>query len=375
MGWIAVRHFNRISTDEVLLDAIQALDDRDVQRVQDAIKLLQDDPQCESEVQFLRGARSLLLDRPDLALREFADLAPTGPFRISLLIMTGEALYRVGQLPEAENCLQQAIADAPENGHAHRWLATVYYDLGSMDRALFHLEALSRIDPGDLRPHRMRGVIYNDFGEYERAEVAFQKAVDLAVLPSDQSNVLVSLATVQMARKEFQAALQSLERCQDSATVLSAKAECFWNLGDPVQAEKQLSRAGNLGTVPASGRRLQARMLIEKQKPTQAIAILQEVLSQDVADDESEYLLAMVWRLLSDDVKYNQHLQNSEKLKALKVELTALSQKAMEQPDNSQVREEMAVVCDQLGLGKMAKLWRSAAAACNRKPANESVAP
>ncbi|MEJ7592320.1 MAG: tetratricopeptide repeat protein [Planctomycetaceae bacterium] len=372
---IVISHFDRVSSDAVLVVALKALDDRDVQHVQDAIKLLQDDPNCEAEVTVLRGARSLFLDRPDIALREFADVTPTGQFRIPLLILTGEALYRVGQLPEAENCLQQAIVDAPDNAHAHRWMATVYDDLGRMDRALVHLEAVSRIEPRDFRPHRMRGVIYNDFWEYDRAETAFQQAVDLAVLPSEQTDDLVSLASVQMARKEFQAALQSLQRCQDTALVLSAKAECLWNLGDPDQAEKLLSQAENLGAVPATGLRLQARMLIERQKSTEAIAILQEVLSNDASDDESEYLLAMAYRLLSDDANYNQHLQHSEKLKALKVKLTALSQKAMEQPDNSQVRQEMSVVCDQLGLAKMAGLWRTAAAACDKKSANESTTP
>ena len=375
IAWILVSRSTRISSDSVFADAMKAVDERDVQHVQDAIKLLQSDSQRESELTLLRGARSLLLDRPDLALREFADVAPTGQLKIPLLILTGEALYRVGQLPEAEECLQRAIVDAPDNAHAHRWLATVYYDLGSLDRALFHLEAVSRIVPKDFRPHRMRGVIYKDFGEDDLALKAFQQAADLTILPSDQAEVLVSLASVQMVLKEFEAALKSLQRCHDSASVLSAKAECWWNLGDQDQAEKLLSQAENLGTVPARGRRLVARMLIEKQKPAEAITILQKVLSDDASDDESEYLLAMSYRLLNDDVKYNQHLQHSEKLKALKLELTSLSQKAMEQPDNSQVREEMAVVCDQLGLPQMAKLWRSAAAACNRKSTNESVTP
>lgn len=375
IGWILICRSSSNSSDAIFADAMQAVDERDVQHVQDAIKLLQHDPQRESELTLLRGARSLLLDRPDLALREFADVAPTGQLRIPLLILTGEALYRVGQLPEAETCLQQAIVEAPENAHAHRWMATVYYDLGSLDRALFHLEAVSRIEPKDFRPHRMRGVIYNDFGEDDLALNAFQQAADLTILPSDQSDVLVSLASVHIARKEFQAALESLERCQDSASVLSAKAECWWNLGDPDQADKLLLQGESLGAVPATGRRLQARMLIEKQRPAEAIAVLQKVLSDDASDDESEYLLAMSYRLLSDDVRYSQHLQHSEKLKALKLELSSLSQQAMEQPDNSQVREEMAVVCDQLGLPQMAKLWRSAAAACNRKSAIESVTP
>jgi tetratricopeptide (TPR) repeat protein len=323
----------------------------------------------------LRGARSLFLNRPDLALKQFAKVTPTGPIRLPMLILAGEALYRVGQLPEAENCLQQAIIDAPDNIHAQRWLATVYYDLGRMDRALFYLNEVSRIEPRDFRPHRMRGVIYNDFREYDLALKAFQQSADLAVLPSDQMQVLVSLASVYIARKEFQNAMRELDRCGDSAIVLATKAECCWNLGDPDQAEILLSQAEGLGAVPAAGRRLQGRILIEKQKPAEAIAVLQKVRSDDPSDDECEYLLAMSYRLLNDNAKYKEHLQQSEKLKALKLELTSLSQMAMDQPSNSQVREKMAEVCDQLGLPQMAKLWRTAAAACMRNPGHDITNP
>ena len=373
--WILTGHSNSNSSEAVFAAAIHAVEARDVQQVQDAIMLLKSDPQRESECTLLRGARSLLLDRPDVALREFADLTPTGPLRIPLLILTGEALYRVGHLQEAEKCLQQAIVDAPENSNAHRWMATVYYDLGRLDLALFHLEAVSRIEPGDFRPHRMRGVIYNDFGEYDSALRAFQQAAGLAIAPPDQSEVLVSLATVHIARKEFPLAIQALERCEDSVSVVSLRAECLWNLGDTDQAETQLSQAESLGIVPERGRRLQARILIEKQKPGEAIALLEKILSNDKSDDESEYLLAMAYRLLNDDVRYKQHLQRCEEIKELKLKLTSLSQTAMQQPNNSQVRREIADVCEQLGLQKMAELWRTAAVACSQPSSKETVTP
>ena len=373
--WMLFGHSTDLPSANSFADTIKAVDERDVRLVEDTINQLKSDPLREPELTMLRGARSLFRDRPDLALKQFAKVTPTGPIRLPVLILAGEALYRVGQLPEAENCLQQALVDAPDNISAQRWLATVYYDLGRMDRALFHLNEVSRIEPRDFRPHRMRGVIYNDFREYDLALKAFQQAADLAVLPSDQMQVFVSLASVYIARKEFQNAMRELDRCPDSAIVLATKAECCWNLGDPGQAEALLSQAKGLGTVPAAGRRLQGRILMEKQKPAEAIAVLQKVRSDDPSDDECEYLLAMSYRLLKDNAKYNEHLQQSEKLKALKLELTSLSQIAMDQPSNWQVRERMAEVCDQLGLPQMAKLWRTAAAACMRNSGHEITNP
>lgn len=375
IGGMLTWHSRSLSSEAIFAEALKAVDERDVQKVQDAITLLKHDPRRESELTLLRGARSLLLNRPDLALKEFSEVDPTGQLRIPLLLLTGEALYRVDQFLESERCLQQASSEAPDNANAHRWLATVHYDLGRLDLAIFHLEAVSRIEPKDFRPHRMRGVIYHDFGEDELALKALQQAADLAVAPRDQSEVLVTLAAVHIRRKEFQAALQLLERCQQSSNVLTVQAECLWNLGDSTSAEEKLSQAETLGTMPVSGQRLRARMLIEKQMPSEAIIVLQKVLMDDASDDESEYLLAMSYRLLKDNLRYSQHLQRSEELKKLKLKLTSLSQTAIKEPENPQVRNEIAVVCDQLGMPRMAKVWRSAAAACNPNSEKDSETP
>ncbi len=369
-----LRSFNA-SSDSVSADALAAVQDRDTQRIQGAIRSLQNDPERRSEVTFLNGAQALFLNRPDLALREFSAVQPKDKLRIPLLILTGEALYQTGEFVDAERCLLQAVAEDPENPDAHRWLATVYYDLGTMNRALLHLETISRLAPDDFRPHRMRGVIYREFDQNDEALAAFLKALELAVKPEDLADIRLSLALVEITRKEFERALQSLQESPDSAAVLAARAECWWNLGDAKRAEEQLIRSEELGEVTASGQRLQARMLIEDQKADVAITILSDLLTNDPSDNEAEYLLATAYRLAGDNALSTQHLQKSESLKALKTKLTSLSQQAMDDPDDAGVRDELASVCESLGMSEMAAVWRTAAAACRKLLLRQKESP
>lgn len=363
------------SERKVLSAAMTAIDDRDPDQLQGAINLLKEHKDLGYELTLFRGARSLFLGRPDLALAEFARVSPGGSHRILLLTLTGEALYRQGDLSTAESCLQQAVAEAPDTANAHRWLATVYYDLGAMDRALLHLQEVSRIVPDDYRPHHMRGVIYKEFGENASAVKSFETAARLVRLPSERTNVLVALASVRMTSKEFHAAMLALKKCEVTAEVLSMQAECLWNQGDPLAASETLMRAESVGAVPIPGRRLRSRMLIEDGKPKEATEILIHILSSDASDDEAEYLLATAYKLVGDHSNYTLHLERSESLKGLKVELTALSQTAMENPEDSAVREQLATICDKLGMSHMAEIWRTAAVAAEKKSASESVIP
>jgi tetratricopeptide (TPR) repeat protein len=354
---------------------LQAVDARDVRGIERLIGEVADDPARTQELIFLRGARNLFLNHPTVALQEFSKIQPVGPLRIPVLTLTGESLYRVGQLRDAERCLQMVVLEAPETANGHRWLAAVYYDLGTMDRALHHLLNVSKRVPDDPRPHRMRGVIFHDFGDYERAASAFQQAADLTRDQVALTDILVSLAAAQTARNQFQLASETLSRCVPNGVVLSAQANCAWDLGLPDEADELLKRAERIGLLPGSGLRLKARMLLESGEAEAAIAVLEPLLTANHSDDEAEYLLAMAHQQLGNDTLHARHLEHSEELKDLKTELTRLSQQAMKQPNNAQVRQEMAVVCEKLGLEKMAQVWRAAAVACQAANSGTGTTP
>ena len=97
--------------------------------------------------------------------------------------------------------------------------------------------------------------------------------------------------------------------------------------------------------------------------------MLESLIASDPSEDEAEYLLALLFRQLKDESQYQVHLARSESIKALKTQLTELSQQAMHDPANAEVRDQLAALCDQLGLKPLAAVWRTAAASCRRRQA------
>lgn len=354
-----------VSPDEWFQQGVQAIRTRDTEEIHKALSGLQSFSDQSDRVQLLQGALSLFSDNPQGALQEFAKLDPHGPLRDPLLTLTGESLYRVGQLDNAEHCLLQAVQDTPDNVDALRWLATVYYDLGDIDQTLQLLREVSRVAPQDDRPHYMQGAIYRDFGEHQKAITELSRALELGARNAHEIRPL--LASSQMSLKQFDAALATLQGCPETAMTLSLKADCLWQSGQSSEARQTLAQAESWGDLPASGRRLKARILIEHNELPAARQLLESLISSDPGDDEASYQLALVFRQLKDEPAYQAQLARSESIKALKTRLTALSEQAMKEPSHAEIRDQLAVLCDQLGLQSMAQVWRTAAASCRRR--------
>jgi hypothetical protein len=104
------------------------------------------------------------------------------------------------------------------------------------------------------------------------------------------------------------------------------------------------------------------------------VSLLKSLIDQDGSSEESEYLLAMAYQQRGDQALYQQHLRRSEEIKVLKTRLTELSSRAMAAQHDASVRLEMASVCEQLGMQRMADVWRQAADAClTASPLREEV--
>ena len=227
--------------------------------------------------------------------------------------------------------------------------------------------------PEDYRPHHMQGAIYRDFGEHPKAIIELSRAVELSAGLEIENEIRPLLAASQMSLKQFDAALLTLQECTATPVSLSLQADCLWQSGQSNAARERLQQAESLGELPASGKRLKVRISIEMHDLTEARQQLESLIASDPGDDEAEYLLALLFRQLKEEPQSQHHLARSESIKSLKNQLTELSETAMKQPDNAEVRDQLAGLCDQLGLKPLAQVWRTAAASCRRRLA--PVAP
>jgi tetratricopeptide (TPR) repeat protein len=314
----------------------------------------------------LEGAGQLRTGRPRKALETLAAVPPEGRLREPLYLLTGEALYRTGRLAEAEQVFLRLDKLRPDDPQAVRWLAAIYYDLGAMHDAIARLEQLSRLTPDDFAPHRLLAVIHADFERYPEAIRDYREALRRNPPSGVREEMFKGLARSMIRERQYAEALDLLKDAAPDAEALALRAECRWTLGERDEARRTLDRALAGDPDLRAALLLQARIASDEGKPAAAVPPLTRILEKDPHDMEARYQLALADRALGRDEDFRREMARREESLKLRERLTELNLRAMDEPRNAALRDEIADVCDRLGKGDLAVMWRKAAADCRR---------
>ncbi|EUC12675.1 tetratricopeptide repeat protein [Paraburkholderia hospita] len=158
-----------------------------------------DPPQPQEAIEHtMRGYatlhRALVRTEFEAALREFREALKTAPksasawaglsLALSDVIFYGHVPYPSGQLREAKDAAERALALDNDNAYAHVAQGKVLYLLGQLEAAQDALETCLALDPSFVFAHVRIGLIRIELGHPEEA----QKYVDMALRlgPNDQ---------------------------------------------------------------------------------------------------------------------------------------------------------------------------------------------
>ena len=358
---------------QVFQDSLTAVSTHDHDTVLKGIATLEDHPDFDSHVALLRGAYQLRRGRPAAAMRSFEMVQPTGELRKPALELTGECLFLLEQLPLAAAQFQELLKDNPNSANAHRWLGQIFYNLGACDTARAHLNKLIEFEPRDYLAHALIGHMAFDFEDFQLAVENYRKALELTppdAIPAEvHQEVLRNLGRSLIGQNNLTEALKILDTAEpDHALVLALKADCHRGLGNTEKARALLEQS--LGRDPHErvAVLLQVDMAIDQRQTAAVIAPLTNLLSKAPHDTACRYQLAQAWQRLGQPEKYKQEMARHDKSQKLKQELTEKNLEANRAPDNAEVRDRLAELCDALGKSELATMWRRAAAACRRLP-------
>ena len=323
----------------------------------------------------LSGAIRLRRGDAPAALKDFSRLQPEGEFRAPALQWTGECLYALGRLTEAESCFQQLLQIHRDSTVAHRWLAAIYHDLGELNRSVKHLERLTQLAPEDHRPWRMMASIHRDFEQFLEAAREYRAALHLPMPDSARLEVVIELADVLIRLDEYQEALEVLATSEETATTLSQRGQCHRALGNSDLARQCLDRARTVGANDVAVLRLNADLATDEKRPRDAAELYELILVQEPHHVECRYQLALARRELGDVPRYESEMEKVATSRGLLEQLTALNARTMSQPRDAELLTEIAHVCDQLGKHDLAKAWRLAAEAVKPQSMRDASPP
>jgi len=328
----------------------------------DLLTALQGDPRFGRELQLFRGTQLLQAGEPLLALKAFASVRPEGSLRIPLLLHVGQALYNTGQLAEAQNVFRQVEFEKPGLVNAHRWLVTVYHELGAMQSAFAELEKVAELEPDDYFAYRLKGLMYlEDFQKPEEAVDEYRQALARNPPPEQVQTIRTEIARGLLFLNDYAGALEILAGAQKDALVLGLQAECRWSMSETAEATRLLDEARRLDPDERVVLYLTGRFAIEEGRSQAALAPLKLLLERDPHDVQTRYQLSQAYRQLGDQPAAAAELERMNESKALTEKLGPLYEQAMLRQQDPEIRDELAEMCDKLGKHELARVWRRAA--------------
>ncbi|MFM7039946.1 MAG: tetratricopeptide repeat protein [Planctomycetaceae bacterium] len=347
-----------------------ALEHRDYAEVRQMIGLLEAEQPPSDFADLLQAAFQLRSNSPQNALRTLLALNLDGPLRQDILLLSGEAFYRAGQLADARQALSLLVKESPDSVDAHRWLASTWYDLGANIPAIHHLTEVTRLAPDDYRPHWLMGVMYRDFENYPDAIEHLRAAWERNPPPEIRDLVGVYLSRSLQADHQYTTALEFLRQCQPTPAVQVETARAQFSLTQADVAEQLLSKT----SVPDEEQAgidyflLYGEILEARGAADQAIEKYVTGATRFPFDEDLQYRLALALQARGETAKSEAAMAEWTRRNELKKRLVELNQKASEQPSNATVRRELAEICRQMNRPQLAAMWTAAAAACEQLP-------
>jgi tetratricopeptide (TPR) repeat protein len=354
------------------LDALAALERGQTDDLDRTFRALDSQPGLVDHARVLDAALSVRMGKPDAAIAKLARVKAVGELRRPVLFYTAQALHQQNRLVEAESLLRTLTTELPDDAEAFRWLGVVEYDLGATDAARAALLRLAELVPDDYRPHRLLGLMYLDFEAYGEAVPEYERALELSPPADVRAEVLVELARCQIAIRNYDSAIASLEQAPSTSKSQALLAKCLFNKGQMEQSKQRLEAARLLDTGNRDVLLLEAEIASFEKRHDDALRALRRVVGLFPHDPECRYRLGIFLQQRGDAAGSEAELARWKKENDLVDRLSQLNLQAGSDPHNAELRLQLAEVCDQLEKPELAQMWRDAAAACKAGPPAES---
>lgn len=326
---------------------------------------LRQHPEFAEHIRVLRAGVLVRTGNPNGGLEILSKISANDQLQERKLLLTCEALYQLKRFADAAVIARQ-ILELPRHGsQAHRWLGAIYYDLGSMNQAEVHLRKLAALEPQDYSPFHLLGQVHNDFERFSEAIEDYRQALKRNPPIEIVAKLRLGLATAQAKSNDFHAALATLEsvRLENDIEAQALLAECLWSVGRKVDAQRLLEQIQAIDADNTDVLWLEARLALEEGQTAQAISVLLKIVANDPFHDVALMELAASYRRLGNSAEADRYLARRQVARQLFEKMVNLNTRAIQEPLNADVREELADVCENLGKPDLAAAWRDAAKA------------
>jgi len=159
-------------------------------------------------------------DYVDRAIAEYKLAIAADPESLFLRVELAELYWRVAQVGEAVKEAEDVLKTDPDYPDAHRLLARIYWHMlgenqtakvnkDALDKAIQHMEALTRLEPSDTDSWQVLGRLYKINNQPEKAEEAYKKVLNV---DPESKEGLSSLAQLDFEQGDYAGAAELLKK-------------------------------------------------------------------------------------------------------------------------------------------------------------------
>jgi tetratricopeptide (TPR) repeat protein len=283
-------------------------------------------------------------DYIDRAISEYKQALEADPESLFLHVELADLYWRVSRVGEAVHEAEAVLKIDPDYPDAHRLLARIYWHMlgenqadknskESMQKAIEHLEALTRTVPDDVEAWLGLGRLYRMTNENAKAEEAFRKALNAD--PTSKSG-LSSLAQLYFEQGDYDRAVDLLKKLPEGEmdpSLLGMLAYAYSQTHDFDKAVETYEKALEQDPENQEIRRAYADALLSSGKTGAARAELEKILKADPEDGATYLRLSQLDR---QQGRFEEARRELDRAKALS-------------PDNLDVPYQQALLEEVLG--------------------------
>jgi len=159
-------------------------------------------------------------DYVDRAIAEYKLAVAADPESLFLRVELAELYWRVSRVGEAVKEAEDVLKTDPDYPDAHRLLARIYWHMlgenqtakvnkDALDKAIEHMEALTRLEPSDTDSWQVLGRLYSINNQPDKAEEAYKKVLNV---DPESKEGLSSLAQLDFEQGDYAGAAELLKK-------------------------------------------------------------------------------------------------------------------------------------------------------------------
>jgi tetratricopeptide (TPR) repeat protein len=342
---------------------LRSLEKNDLAVVQKVANSLARDPAYLSHCLYLSAALAMREGDINTALERAVAAKENPDLLIEANVLAGEAAYKIGAAGNAKLFWEEALRADPECITAHRWLGVLYYDVGAMDRAILHLNIVSRLAPTDPRPDRLMGLMNRDYERPESAIPHYQESLRRSPKQRDADDVRLEMAECQIKLREFAEALKTMENCVETSRKKVLSARCLLNLGSLEEARLVANKMLTSDNSRVDVLQINGEIALADGNMKLAVELLQRATEVDPYNHGIRTQYAQVLGRLGQIESAKQQTERAEQLQGLWQRFSDLQIDAINRATDAPLRYEIGSLARQLGKPELAISWFKAALA------------